>query len=95
MKLCRLVQCPSGAYQRAALCVTEKLARLCPLWVITGKSRSEQLFSGLPPEADLTADIVDVSQEPTTSSSLAVHLITSSARASSLSGTIKPKTLAV
>jgi hypothetical protein len=30
--------------------------------VKTGKSRSEQLFSDLPPEADLTADIVDVSQ---------------------------------
>src|SRR5262249_36426299 len=28
----------------------------------TGKSRSEQLFSELPSEADLTADIVDVSQ---------------------------------
>jgi hypothetical protein len=29
-----------------------------------GKSRSEQLFSDLPPEADLTADIVEVSQVP-------------------------------
>ena len=32
--------------------------------VKTGKSRSEQLFSGFPPEADLTADIVDVSKVP-------------------------------
>jgi hypothetical protein len=32
--------------------------------VKTGKSRSEQVFSDLPPEADLTADIVDVSQVP-------------------------------
>ena len=30
--------------------------------VKTGKSRSEQLFSDLPPEADLTADIVDVAK---------------------------------
>jgi hypothetical protein len=34
------------------------------LGVKTGKSRSQQLFSDLPPEADLTADIVDVSQVP-------------------------------
>ena len=34
------------------------------LRVKPGKSRSEQLFSDLPPEADLTADIVDVSQVP-------------------------------
>jgi hypothetical protein len=34
------------------------------LRVKPGKSRSEQLFSELPPEADLTADIVDVSQVP-------------------------------
>jgi hypothetical protein len=32
--------------------------------VKTGKSRSEQLFSDLAPKADLTADIVDVSQVP-------------------------------
>ena len=31
-----------------------------------GKSRSEQLFSDLPPEANLTADIVDVSKVPGT-----------------------------
>jgi hypothetical protein len=30
--------------------------------VKTGKFRSKQLFSDLPPKADLTADIVDVSQ---------------------------------
>ena len=42
----------------------ESLSRLCLSWVKTGKSRSEQLFSDLPPEADLTADIVDVSQVP-------------------------------
>jgi len=35
-----------------------------PERVKTGKSRSEQLFSDLPPEADLTADIVEVSQVP-------------------------------
>jgi hypothetical protein len=34
--------------------------------VKTGKSRREQLFSDLPPEADLTADIVEVSQAPKT-----------------------------
>jgi hypothetical protein len=36
----------------------------CLSWIKTGKSRSEQLFSDLPPKADLTADIVDVSQVP-------------------------------
>ena len=35
-----------------------------PVGVKPGKSRNEQLFSDLPPEADLTADIVDVSQVP-------------------------------
>jgi hypothetical protein len=41
-----------------------KVDSACLLRVKTGKSRSEQLFSDLPPEADLTADIVDVSQVP-------------------------------
>jgi hypothetical protein len=36
----------------------------CNFRVKTGKSRSEQLFSDLPSEVDLTADIVDVSQVP-------------------------------
>jgi hypothetical protein len=38
----------------------------------TGKSRSEQMFSDLPPEADLTADIVDVSQAPIADSCSAI-----------------------
>src|SRR5215813_9886867 len=44
------------------LCAAGFRSRLCRLGVKTGKSRSEQLFSELPSEADLTADIVDVSQ---------------------------------
>jgi hypothetical protein len=44
MKLRRLVQCPSRAYQRAALCVTAKLARLCPLWVMCGRRLIDKSF---------------------------------------------------
>jgi hypothetical protein len=36
----------------------------CPLWVKLRRTQPEQLFSDLPPKADLTADIVDVSQVP-------------------------------
>jgi hypothetical protein len=78
-------------------------ARRCPNRVKTGKSRSEQMFSGLPPKADLTADIVDVSQVPKPDScsaanevhKLDAYSITSSARASTLAGMSRPSALAV
>src|SRR6266852_113820 len=37
---------------RAAMCDAEIPSRLCLRWVRTGKSRREQMFSGLPPKAD-------------------------------------------
>src|SRR6266511_3086341 len=40
--------------RNAALCVTAKLARQTTLWVKTGKARTEQMFSGLAPIADVS-----------------------------------------
>jgi hypothetical protein len=82
-----------------ACCTAGFRSSLGQLRVKTGKSRSEQLFSDLPPEADLTADIVDVSNVPTPDSCTAVnslsYSITSSARSRNDSGTRSPIAFAV
>ena len=84
-------------------CIAAKSHHACPRWVKTGKSRSEQMLSALPPLATgertfwvgSFVPIAAVSRCSNMHMLPTTYSITSSAATISLSGTLRPSAFAV